>query len=941
MFTLTVIILVLFGVLIARLFNLQIVNGASYQENFTLKIVKEKNIKSTRGKIFDKNGKVLAYDELAYSVTIEDNYETSGSEKNEELNDTIRRLIHIVEDNGNKLNNDFDIVLDKNDQFVFNVSDKALLRFLADVYGHSKTSQLKVTEKTATPDEVIDYLAGEKVFGIGTYDTTGDKKVFNLGDGYTKQELLKTVTIRYAMNSNSFQKYIETTVATGLNEKTVAIIMENKNDLRGVDITEDTVRKYIDDPSLSPILGYTGKISETELETLNQDTDKYELNDYVGKAGVEQVMEEKLQGTKGHEEVYVDNVGKVVEVSSKVDPIAGNDLYLTIDADLQSAVYKILEQRLAGILIANIRNVKEYNPGENASASNIITPIDDVYFALFNNSIIDISHMHDADAQPYEKMIAAAYDNKQASALNAIKEELANTGTPYQNLDKEYQVYESFIVSMLTSSNINILLKDKIDEKDETYLAWKDETISLKEYLQHAIAKEWIDVTKLDLNEQYADSEETYTQLIQVIIDNLKQSNNFSKKVLKYMIRDNDISGQQVCMVLYEQNVITDDLETRSALENGTISAYSFMLDKIKNLEITPAQLALDPCTGSCVITDVNTGEVRACVSYPSYDNNRLANTIDADYYNELTNDLSNPLYSYATQQKTAPGSTFKMVSSVAGLEEGVISLGETINCVGIFDKIGPQNPKCWKYPSRHGPLDVTGGIRNSCNYFFYEVGFRLGTDASGKYNSDLGLSKLRDYSDQFGLTDLSGIELTESEPEVSTEDAVRSAIGQGTNSYTTVQIARYVTTVANSGTCYNLSLMDKLVDPSGNVLEDYQPEVRNQVEASSAIWNAVHTGMRGVVEDHSAFKGSIIEAAGKTGTAQLIKSRPNHALFVGYAPYNNPQISIATRIAYGYTSANTAAVARSVFDYYFKQKNEEDIITGKADATTSTVVGD
>ena len=277
------------------------------------------------------------------------------------------------------------------------------------------------------------------------------------------------------------------------------------------------------------------------------------------------------------------------------------------------------------------------------------------------------------------------------------------------------------------------------------------------------------------------------------------------------MIQENTLTGKQVCLLLWEQNLLDIDSAEIEKLKAGTILPYNFMLQRIENLDITPAQLALDPCSGSCVVTDVNNGEVLAMVSYPSYDNNLLANSIDADYYSDLQNDLSLPLWDYATQQLTAPGSTFKMVSATAALEEGVINTSETVTCTGVFEKVTTPF-KCWQI-SGHGPLNVTGAIEHSCNFFFYEMGYRLSIDETGTYNNSLGLDRLAKYAQMYGLTDPSGVEVVESTPHVSDKDAVPSAIGQGTNNFTTVGLARYVTTVANSGTCYNLSLLDKLTD--------------------------------------------------------------------------------------------------------------------------------
>ena len=232
--------------------------------------------------------------------------------------------------------------------------------------------------------------------------------------------------------------------------------------------------------------------------------------------------------------------------------------------------------------------------------------------------------------------------------------------------------------------------------------------------------------------------------------------------------------------------------------------------------------------------------------------------------------------------------------------------------------------------------------MEHSCNSFFYEVGYRLGSD-TGIYDSDAGLEKLAYYADLFGLSETSGIEIAESEPELSDFDAVRSAIGQGTHNLTTAGLARYVTTVANSGTCYKLSLLDKLTDNSGVVLKDYTPEVRNYIDLPGYEWSAIHQGMRRVIESKAYYEDMPVNVAGKTGTAQENKSRANHALFVGYAPYENPQIAVATRVAFGYSSAYAAEISRDVFRYYFDPEEEDNILTGSAirPEAVGTAMGD
>lgn len=929
-FILTIAMLVIAAVIIYRLFDLQIVHGEEYLDSFQTKIKKERTIQGSRGCIYDRDGNLLAYNELAHSVAIEDVYE-SGKMKNYNLNTTIYNLIQILEANGDRTVSDFKIVLDKNGNFAFTVEGTQLYRFLADVYGKTKIDDLDEKEKTATAQTVVNYLCGWERFRIGEYSSEDTKDTFLAGNGYSKEDMLKILTIRYDMNTNSFQKYIATTVATDVSEESVAVVMENCNELEGVSIVEDTIRKYVDSVYFSQIIGYTGKISQEELETLQSENgvEAYDLNDTVGKLGIEKSMETTLQGTKGSETVFVNSMGKVTETSNYVEAVAGDDVYLTIDKDLQIAVYRILEQRLASILYTNIINAKEFNTGE-VSSSKIKIPIYDVYFALIDNNIIDIGHLKERNAGENEKAIYNSYLSRKASVFERLREELEQTKTPYEKLPLEYQVYESFIADLLYTNGI--IMRSKVDTADATYIAWTtDEVISLNEYLNYCIAMNWIDVTRLNLDSQYSDSEEIYTNIIDYVFDQLDENMDFTKKIYRYMIKDDMVTGHQICAVLLEQDIVDIEDEERSRFESGGISAYHFMMNRIRDIDITPAQLALDPHSASMVVTDVNTGDVLAMVSYPGYDNNKMANGVDAEYFSQLLNDLSTPMINYATQQKTAPGSTFKMVSATAGLMEGTITAGQTFTCTGVFDKVEPP-AACWIYGrgGSHGNLNVTGAIGHSCNMFFYEMAYRLGTTGDS-YSPDAGLKRLESYADLYGLTETTGIEIEEATPQFSDIDAVRSAIGQGSHNYTTVGLARYVTAVANSGTCYDLTLVDKITDHSGNLLVDNNAKIRNSINMSSTNWYAIHTGMRQMIESNANFNGLKVEVAGKTGTAEENKNRANHALFVCYAPYDKPEIAIATRIAFGYTSTYAAQTTRDVLEYHFDLKAADDLLTGTA----------
>lgn len=945
---------VLFAILIQRVFYLQIVKGQYYLDNYKLQIRKTREVPGTRGNIYDRNGELLAYNELAYSVTIEDNGDYSSmtlKEKNKIINETVEEVIDIVESNGDTVISDFGIILNASGNYEFAAQNEtSKLRFLADIYGYQTIDELTDKEENASANDIINYLCEDERYGYGIDQSSMEKS-----------RILKMVNIRYAISLNSFQKYIPTTIASNVSDETVAEIMENSDRLQGVNIAEDSLRRYTDSKYFASLIGYTGKISQEEYNEKKESSKEYTLTDIVGKSGLEQTMDEELQGTKGKEIVYVDSVGNVIETEKKTDAVAGNDLYLTIDKNLQEATYQIIEEKLAGILVSRIQNIMNYDTASAGDSSKIIIPIDDVYHALFANEVIDTKHFSSTDAKETEKKVEALVAEKKASCIAEVMSQLRDpAAASYKSLSKEMQAYMNYIADDLLMDQAGILSSDAIDTSDKTYIAWtKDENISLYEYLNYAISKNWINLSGIPQaeteQEKYSDLNEIYGQILTYLEQTLPSDSTFEKLVYRYMIKANELKGKDICRILYEQNVIAFDEGQYQGLESGQIDPYNFLVGKISSLEITPAQLALEPCSGSAVVTDVNTGEVLACVSYPGYDNNRLANTMDSTYYNKLANDLSSPFYNTATQERTAPGSTYKMLTSVAALTEGIITPSDGVVCEGIFEKVFP-NPKCWISPGAHGWLDVTGALQHSCNIFYYEMGYELGVTESedkkgedGKpaktYSSDLGIDKLTKYAEMFGLNEKSGLEISESKPQISDTDSVLSAIGQGTNNYTTSQLARYVTAVANRGKVFQLSLLDKTVDKKGNVVKDYQPELRNEItEVSDSTWNAVQQGMEDMVSTTGTFDSLRLEGfqmAGKTGTAQQSETHPDHALFVGYAPSENPEIAVSVRIANGYNSSYTAEIGRDIVKYKYHLGDTEDIVTGSASMLGVAGAGD
>lgn len=906
LFVLAAVFIVFFGIILARIFTLQVVNGKSYQENFSLKIQMKQPINAARGNIYDKNGKLLAYNELAYSISINDSTTYSSTkEKNKAVNAELAEILTVLKNNGETLNNDFKIDRKKDGTYSFNVSGSSLNRFRADVFGKNSADDLEydkdtgIDEANATAEQIMEYLMGKDNFGISSkYD--GDLAY-------------RIVVVRYAMLGNRFARYKEVKIATDVSDKTVAYVNEHMDTLSGISVNEDMIRKYNYSEYFSSIIGYTGPISESEYTALHKKNKDYTQNDTVGKAGMEQYYETYLRGKNGEQKFYIDNVGRISEIISSTDSVAGDDLYLSIDADLQKATYLALQNEIAAIVYSNIKS------GE--------IPINDVYTALIGNSVINIEHFSKAKASDTEKNVLSVFKSRQKTTLGKIKQELTSSPEALNTMSDEVLDEFTYIISMLKDDQV--LLKNEIDTSDSVYQKWKNQKISPKEYLSYCITQHWIDISQLNVDEKYADSTEVYDALCKYILKNIKTDTEFSKIIYQYMITRGEISPRQLCLILFDQGVLDYDDATVNKLKNGSLSPRDFLMKKIYNIEITPAQLALEPCTGSCVVTDEKTGEILAMVSYPGYDSNKLANGVDSEYFASLQHDKSSPLLNYATQQKTAPGSTFKLVSATAGLAENVITTSDQIRCTGIYNDIS-NKPKCWIYPGSHGLDNVSEAIRDSCNVFFYTVGNRLAQKKTGSYNDANGIDLIQKYAHIYGLDQKTGLEISESKSSVATKYPVMAAIGQSDNNYTTVALSRYVTAVA-SGKKYNYQLMNKIVDADGKTVKKYKADYEDISDTlTSSQWDAIHSGMREVVSTMDRFQGFDIPVAGKTGTAQQT-GHANHGLFVGYAPYDDPEITIAVRIANGYSSHNAATAARNVISYYYKETSMKDIKEMKA----------
>ncbi|MDD6735897.1 MAG: penicillin-binding protein 2 [Clostridiales bacterium] len=353
---------------------------------------------------------------------------------------------------------------------------------------------------------------------------------------------------------------------------------------------------------------------------------------------------------------------------------------------------------------------------------------------------------------------------------------------------------------------------------------------------------------------------------------------------------------------------------------------------------------------GAAVVLDINTGDVLALATYPTYDPQNFS-----EQYNALLEDKAKPLWNRAISGTYTPGSTFKPLTAIAALSTGAVGVNEKITCEGVYKFYEDYQPKCWIWSEQkktHGSIDVSQAIVNSCNYFFYEAGRRTGINA------------IDEYAKKFGLNDKTGIELTEevsgnvSSPDYKKTlfqnaedkkwvagDTIQTAIGQSFSAFTPIELANYSATIANGGTRYRTHIIKSVHSSAdGKLVYENKPFAEENVEISEDILNAVRQGMRGVTDEGSAkqiFGGYPIEVGGKTGTAQISKKTSNNALFVSFAPFEKPEIAVAVVIEHGYRGANAAYVARDIYDEYFGLNKQTEANNGMENSAENNIISD
>ncbi len=371
-----------------------------------------------------------------------------------------------------------------------------------------------------------------------------------------------------------------------------------------------------------------------------------------------------------------------------------------------------------------------------------------------------------------------------------------------------------------------------------------------------------------------------------------------------------------------------------SNLQKITENALAANIQKIKSGGFSQTYQAKG---GAVVVTNVNTGEILAMASYPDYEPELFYNGISNEKYNEYINNPLKPLHNRTIQSPYAPGSIFKMITAIAALETGVTNPYEKINDNGPYP--AAHNPRCWyyrEYGRGHGYLNVSGAIEKSCNYFFYEVSNRMGIDNLERYARYFGLGQktgIELYSEVSGT--VANRRITESKgTSWMVGDTLVAAIGQGYNNFTPVQMAKYISMVANGGHKVDLSIIKSVMKSDGTQVPDSEirefTDKKLGIEANNTedlpikaeTINAVLQGMRAVTEGEggtarSVFSDFNISVGGKTGSAETTTGDVN-AWFVGFAPFEKPEIAVVIIVENGGHGYYTAEVVREIIAEYF-----------------------
>ncbi len=455
-----------------------------------------------------------------------------------------------------------------------------------------------------------------------------------------------------------------------------------------------------------------------------------------------------------------------------------------------------------------------------------------------------------------------------------------------------------------------------IKEDQQTYLGADVLAVAYREYADSTLAPHILGTVRKINAEEYAElRDEGYG-----INDTIGESG--IEAAMESELRGTP--GELTITIDADGNV-TEEITKEPIQGNTVVLTIDRDLQRIaqQQLEITCNEVSASQSAGAVVVEDVNTGAILAAASYPTYD---LQDYYDS--YSSLASNSRQPLFNRFALGTYAPGSTFKPAMACAALEEGVIDESTTFRCGGVWQYYDVTF-RCLNSRA-HGSENVREALRDSCNIFFYNCADRL------------GISKMNEYASMFGLGEKTGVEISEAAGVLagpaSAErynrvwqmgDTIQSGIGQSDNLFTPLQLANYCATVANGGTKYEMHFVQSVINTSSGTIEETGAAVAQELPISDNTFNIVHEGMRMVAQQYTLsniFSDSGVDVACKTGTSQVIRNgeEANNGFLITFAPYENPEISIASAIELAGSGTSTAEITASIIEYYYSNNTDE-----------------
>ncbi len=507
--------------------------------------------------------------------------------------------------------------------------------------------------------------------------------------------------------------------------------------------------------------------------------------------------------------------------------------------------------------------------------------------------------------------------------------------------------------SVTIAENIPNKAVAEFSESSEKFAGINIVTKPVREYTSGNLASHILGYASRIDPDEYEKRKSTYSQNdiigktgIEAVFEEYLKGKNGTKQI------DMAVDGTTTAEYIAKEAVAGSDivLTIDANLQKITEDALVSNIQKIASGDFGKAY---DAKAGAAVVMNVNTGEVLAMASYPDYTPSDFVGGISNENWAKYRDNTSKPLVNKAMQNSYSPGSTFKMVTAIAGLESNTINLSTKINDTGIYKKYRDFQPRCWIYTDYHighGYLDVSGAIEKSCNYFFYETADKM------------GIENLVKYAKYFGLGNKTGIELpSETSGALASKETwsklhpqnepwgpgqvLQAAIGQSDNEFSPLQMARYISMLANGGQKVDVSIVKTIRNADGSEVSreeinqfinkklGLEQDNTENLEINQNYLKAVLEGMKSVTSDTSGtayirFKDFDITVGGKTGSAEAPNNQV-HAWFVGFAPFEDPEIAIVVMVENGGHGNYTAEVVRDIMAEYFGmnvQNVEEDM---------------